>query len=359
MNIAFIINNWEKVNPSKSSTLRMIYESCLRGHRVGILYSQDFTIRNNVAYGLVKLLKEESYSFNSFSSFHKKMKFEEKMVPINIFDAILLRKSPPIDSTMLNFLDSIKDEVFIVNDIDGIRKSNNKLYTSSFHDPHNEFIPKTFVSKNITYLKNVIQGFSADKMILKPLDGFGGSGVIIIEKSAYKNLNSLLDFYVNGERGKNYVIVQEYIPEADKGDVRILMLNGEPIGAYNRIPSPEDNRSNINAGGSAASYKLSKDELRICKNIGQKLLKDGIYFAGIDTIAGKLIEVNVLNPGGIVNINKMNKVQLEKNIIDFVERKADEITDSFTQKEYRISRRKNSKEEVINHFLNNFPEKAD
>ena len=352
MNVAFIIDEWESLNPSKDSSLRMIQECCLRGHRVGILYPHNLTIRDNVTHGFVRLLKKESYSFTSFASFHKKVEFEEKMVPINIFDALFLRKDPPVDSIMLNFLDSVKDEVFIVNDIDGIRKANNKLYTSSFHDPHNEFIPRTFVSKNTDYLKGVIQNYPADKMILKPLDGYGGSGVIVIEKSARKNLNSLLDFYINGKTGKHYVIVQEFIPEAEFGDVRVIMLNGEPIGAYNRVPSSEDNRSNISAGGSAVKHKLSTDEVRICRKIGKKLVQDGIYLAGLDIIAGKLIEVNVQSPGGIVNINKLNKAKLQCEIIDFVEDKVQEIKDFFQQKEFRLNRRKIYKQEVSHEKLN-------
>ena len=347
MNIAFIIDEWETLNPAKDSSLRMIHECCLRGHMVGILYPNNLTIRDNITYGFVKVLKRESFALNNCVSFYKKVQFEEKMVPINIFDALFLRKDPPVDTIMLNFLDSVKDEVFIVNDIDGIRKANNKLYTSSFHDPNNEFIPRTFVSKNTEYLKNVIENFDADKMILKPLDGYGGSGVIVIEKSASKNLNSLLDFYINGKTGKHYVIVQEYVPEADSGDVRVLMLNGEPIGAYNRVPSAGDNRSNISAGGSAVKHKLTKEEIRICRKIGKKLVQDGIYFAGLDIIAGKLIEVNVQSPGGIVNINKLNKVKLQKNIIDFVEDKVQEITDILNQKEFRIRRRNTFKEEVF------------
>ncbi len=346
MNVAFIIDEWESLNPAKDSTLRMIHECCMRGHVVGILYPHNLTIRDNIAYGFVKMLKGENLVPNNFSSFHKNMKFEEKMVPINVFDALFLRKDPPVDSIMLNFLDSVKDEVFIVNDIDGIRKANNKLYTTSFHDPNNEFIPRTFVSKNAHYLKSVIENFEADRMILKPLDGYGGSGVIVIEKSARKNLNSLLDFYINGKTGKHYVIVQEYIPQADQGDVRVLMLNGEPIGAYNRVPSAEDNRSNISAGGSAVKHKLTSEEIRVCRKIGKKLVQDGIFFAGLDIIAGKLIEVNVQSPGGIVNINKLNRVKLQKSIIDFVEDRVGEISDFFNQKEFRLNRRKVFKQEV-------------
>lgn len=347
MNIGFIIDEWDGLNPAKDSTLRMIHECCARGHNVGILYPYNLTIRDNITYGFVKVLKKESYALNSFASFHKKMKFNEKMMPINAFDALFLRKDPPVDSIMLNFLDSVKDEVFIVNDIDGIRKANNKLYTTTFHDPEDEFLPKTYVSKNTEYLKGIIEKSTEERMILKPLDGYGGSGVIVIEKSASKNLSSLLDFYINGKTGKHYVIVQEYIPEAENGDVRVMMLNGEPIGAYRRVPSETDNRSNIHAGGTAQKYILTDHDLKMCRRIGKKLVQDGLYLVGLDIIAGKLIEVNVQSPGGIVNINKMSKNKIEKNIIDFVEEKVQEIEDFFNMKEFRLNRRRIFKKEVF------------
>jgi len=331
MNIGFIIDEWDGLNPAKDSTLRMIHECCARGHNVGILYPYNLTIRDNVTYGFVKVLKKESYALNNFASFHKKMKFNEKMMPINAFDALFLRKDPPVDPIMLNFLDSVKDEVFIV----------------TFHDPEDEFLPKTYVSKNTEYLKGIIEKSTEERMILKPLDGYGGSGVIVIEKSASKNLSSLLDFYINGKTGKHYVIVQEYIPEAENGDVRVMMLNGEPIGAYRRVPSETDNRSNIHAGGTAQKYILTDHDLKMCRRIGKKLVQDGLYLVGLDIIAGKLIEVNVQSPGGIVNINKMSKNKIEKNIIDFVEEKVQEIEDFFNMKEFRLNRRRIFKKEVF------------
>ena len=158
-------------------------------------------------------------------------------------------------------------------------------------------------------------------MILKPLDGYGGSGVIIIEKSAMKNIRSLLDFYINKDRGQsNYVILQEYIEGAEEGDVRILMLNGQPIGALRRRPAEGDARSNISAGGTVEKYKMTKADKILCAKIGEKLVKDGIYYAGLDLINGKLIEVNVMSPGTITDINKLNKVKLQEKIIDYLEK---------------------------------------
>ena len=155
---------------------------------------------------------------------------------------------------------------------------------------------------------------------MKPLDGYGGRGVIVVEKTAMDNIKSLLEFYINKSKGEsNYVILQEYVEGAENGDVRVLMLNGKPIGALRRIPAKGDIRSNISAGGSVERYKLTKKDIVMCEIIGEKLVKDGIYFAGLDIISGKLIEINVLSPGTIADINKLNNVKLQENIIDFLE----------------------------------------
>jgi glutathione synthase len=171
-------------------------------------------------------------------------------------------------------------------------------------------------------------------MILKPLNGFGGSGVILIEKSAMNNINSLLDFYINaGDGESNYVILQDYIEGADKGDVRILLLNGEPVGAMKRVPGRDDHRSNVSAGGSVQKHTLSKEEKALCRQIGPKLVKDGLYFVGIDVIGGKLVEVNVMSPGGITYINKVykNKRKVEEKVIDFLESKVVDKLNKFNR----------------------------
>ncbi len=155
---------------------------------------------------------------------------------------------------------------------------------------------------------------------MKPLNGFGGEGVIVIEKSASESFRSLLEFYIGGGNDKsNYVILQEYVEGALEGDVRILMLNGEPIGAMKRIPADNDVRSNIHAGGHEVKHVLSKEEKSLCKHIGPKLVRDGLFFVGLDVINGKLIEVNVLSPGGITRINRLNRVKLQADVIDFIE----------------------------------------
>lgn len=341
MNICFIIDPWEEINPQEDSTLRLIHESLIRGHNVGILYPWSLTIRDSNTFGFVRMIKKQDKYSNNFSTFHKKVELNKQLLPISGFDAIFIRTDPPIDQIMLNFLDSIKDHTFIVNDIDGLRKANNKLYPASFEDPKNEIIPVTYVSKSKNYLKEVIKNSPKDKMILKPLDGFGGSGVIVLERDATQNINSLLDFYISGKRDGNYVIVQEFIEGAEEGDTRVLMLNGEAIGAYRRIPAQDDIRSNIKAGGSAKKHTLTKQEKLICKKVGPKLVADGLFFVGLDIIKGKLIEINVVSPGGITRINKFNRTKIQSTVIDYVEQ-------VISHKEKAIKRKRSHKKLIEN-----------
>ena len=312
---------WERVIPSQDSTLRIIHEAVKRGYEVSITHPFNLTIRDSITLSLCKQISLGKKLTSSITSFYKTVKFNSEMCPLKEFDVIFMRDNPPLDGLVLNFLDSIKDDVFIINAIDGLREANNKIYTAAYFDPERKLIPATYVSKNIDYLLRIIEESENDKMIMKPLDGYGGSGVIIIEKSAMKNIRSLLDFYINRDRDhSNYVILQEYIEGAEEGDVRILMLNGKPIGALKRVPIKGDVRSNISAGGSVEKYKLTKEDKILCEKIGEKLVRDGIYYAGLDLINGKLIEVNVMSPGTITDINKLNKVKLQEKIINYLEK---------------------------------------
>lgn len=330
MNICFLMYPWEDIKPDTDSSLTLIHECAKRGHGVAICTPSNLTIRNSVTNAFCTILNRMEKVPSSYKTYYKKATTREEMLPLAGFDAIFMRANPPLDPLMLNFLDSVKDDVFVINSVEGMREANNKLYTAVFEDPNNEIIPVTHVSKNKNYLIKTIEESSADKMILKPLNGYGGSGVILIEKSAMGNINSLLDFYISKSDGSSdYVILQEYIEGAEKGDVRILMLNGLPIGAMKRIPGEKDHRSNVTAGGSVEKHKLTQAEKILCKKIGPKLVKDGLYFVGIDVINGKLVEVNVMSPGGITYINKVSKVKLQEKVIDFLESKVLEKNASF------------------------------
>ncbi len=325
MKICFIMYPWENINPKQDSTIRIVHECVRRGHEVSITYAQNLTIRDSITLSFCRTIISSGKVSNSMSMFHRTIKFENNMLPLKDFDVIFMRDHPPLDGLVLNFLDSIKDDTFIINAIDGLREANNKIYTAAYFDPEKTIIPTTHVSKNIDYLLRIIMESQNNKMIMKPLDGYGGSGVIIIEKSAMHNIKSLLEFYINKSTGEShYVILQDYIEGAENGDIRVLMLNGKPIGALRRKPAKGDIRSNISAGGSVERYRLTKKDKALCDSVGKKLVQDGIYFAGLDIIEGKLIEVNVLSPGTIKDINKLYNTKLQMKIVDYLERVIEE-----------------------------------
>jgi glutathione synthase len=322
MKICFLMYPWERVTKG-DSTLRMIHESVKRGHEVAMVTPERLSIRDSITMGNFEVFTTNQKVSSSVSSFRENCEKTFKFLPLAEFDVVFMRANPPLDPFVLNFLDSIKDDVFVMNAVQGLREANNKIYTAAYYDPDQEFIPKTYVSKDVNYLQQIIEETDQEQMIMKPLDGYGGKGVIIIEKSASKNIKSLLDYYVNnsGKDGKSqYVILQEFIEGAEKGDVRVFMLHGEPIGALRRVPSKGDVRSNISAGGTTEKYKLSKEEIRVCRKIGVKLVRDGLFFAGIDLIGTKLVEVNVLSPGAVTEFNRLNKTKLQIKIIDYLEK---------------------------------------
>ncbi len=343
MHIGFLIEDWANMEPGKSSTLLMMQECMQRGHKVSVLYVRNLTVRNNVVYAFIKRVRLPASGKvpEQVASFHKRCTLEDKMLPLHVLDLIFIRKDPPIDPITYNFLDSVKDLTLVVNEVDGLRKANNKLYTTTFHDPDNEFLPITHVSKNKDYLLRMIEESEHDRMILKPLDGSGGRGVIVLEKRARMSVNSLLDFYIDG--GRNYVILQEYIEGADKGDVRVLMLNGRFLGAYNRQPAEGEFRANIQTGGSAHRYKLTEAQKRVVRKVGPKLARDGLFFVGLDMIGEKILEVNVCNPGGITNINRLDKVRLQRQVVDFLEDKVNERHQDSLELHDRLERRHQSR----------------
>ena len=346
MNYLFIMYPWERVKPLNDTTLRLIHETVDRGYTVALTVGANLTIRDSTPMAFCKVFEKGKVT-KQIPAFYKGAKFKEQMLPLAGFDVIFMRANTPLDSIVLNFLDSVKNDVFIINSIEGLREANNKLYTAAFHDPKKEIIPVTHVSKNKEYLQRVIKESNADKMIMKPLNGYGGSGVIVLEKGADKNISSLLDFYINtGKDDSSYVIIQEYVEGADQGDIRVLMLHGEPIGAMRRVPAEGDARSNLSAGGTYQKHTLNKAEKRLCKVVGQKLVKDGLFFVGLDLIEGKLIEVNVLSPGGITYINKLNKTNLQKKVIDYCD---DTVKSKETSSVRRGELRKTVRDAQFNH----------
>jgi glutathione synthase len=162
-------------------------------------------------------------------------------------------------------------------------------------------------------------------MVVKPLQRFGGEGVIKVSNRDQENLNSLINYYVKDSKRypeREQIMVQEFVNSVkSKGDVRILLLNGEIMGAYRRTPQKGDFRTNVHAGATVHRHKVTETEKDLCLAIKNRLIEDGLYFVGIDVIGDKLVEINCVSPGGIPRINRLDGVKLEKKVIDFIENK--------------------------------------
>jgi glutathione synthase len=229
-----------------------------------------------------------------------------------------MRKDPPFDMKFFfaTHLLSLVDErkCLVVNHPRGLRDANEKLYALNFP----ELIPETLVSSDIGQLRQFMKEVGGE-MIIKPLDGCGGSGVFYLNQKD-RNTNALLETATSN--GRAPIMAQRYIPEVRKGDKRIMVLDGEPLGAILRVPRDDETRSNIHVGGRVVKTALTARDREICQVMAPSLKKLGLYFAGLDVIGNYLTEVNVTSPTGVQEINAMNKVQLESQIFDFIEKKA-------------------------------------
>lgn len=322
MDIAFLMDPLQEIDPTWETTSHLMYECNQRGHSVYFLEPHDLYIRDNQVVARMRnitVLPGLSMAAYWDALIDCLIKDELIFETVADLDALFLRKDPPIHYQVMEFLGPLCDRVFILNRPLGQIYGNSKVYTLNFPD----IIPMTHISRDPQRLRRVIDTFGGD-MIIKPLQGHGGEGVIKVSNRDPENLNSLINYYVRAGRPypqREPIMVQAYL-EAVKttGDIRILLLNGEVIGAMNRRSVSSDFRTNVHAGGEVFYHELTPAQEAICETIRPRLIKDGLYFVGIDVIGDKLIEVNCVSPGGIPRINALTGNRLETRVIDFIER---------------------------------------
>ena len=238
---------------------------------------------------------------------------EAELTDLSTLDVVWLRQDPPFDMAYLTttyLLDRIHPATLVVNNPTEVRRNPEKLYIAQFPD----LIPPTLVSRD----KAAIRAFREKHrdIIVKPLYGNGGWGVFHIAPGD-ENLNTLLEMHMAASREP--LVVQQYIPAVRQGDKRIILIDGEPKGAINRVPPDGEARSNMHAGGRPEPCTLNKRDLEICAAIGPDLRQRGLIFAGIDVIGGYLTEINVTSPTGLQEIRRFDGVALEQDIWDAIE----------------------------------------
>jgi glutathione synthase len=236
------------------------------------------------------------------------------------FDLVLMRKDPPFDlpyyfATLM--LERLRGRVRVVNDPRGLRDANEKLYALNFP----QLIPPTLVARGQAALLDFMHR-QGGEMIVKPLDGCGGAGVFHVSASD-RNTHSILE--ASTDFGKKAVMAQRYLPEARQGDKRILLLDGEVLGAVLRVPREDETRGNLHVGGTPQKSELQPREREIVEAVAPRLRADGLWFVGLDVIGGFLTEVNVTSPTGVQEIDRLEgrsgSDRLEARVVDWLEKR--------------------------------------
>lgn len=333
MEIAFLMDNLKKIDPAWETTSYLMYECNQRGHNVFYFEPHDLYIRNNEVVARMRNISvTPNCTLGKYWAEVIECLEQDDLIfeTVTDLDVLFLRKDPPLIYQVMEFLGPVNDKVFMVNNIQGQINGNSKVYTLNFPD----ITPATHISRDPKRLKKIIDDFGGD-MVIKPLHGHGGYGVIKVSNRDQENLNSLINFYIDSNKPYNErhpIMVQEYLKSIKTdGDIRILLLNGEILGAMQRKSVSGDFRTNVHAGAKTFKHVVTKKEIEICKNIKDRLINDGLYFVGIDIIGDKLVEVNCVSPGGIPRINLFDNVKLEKKVVDFIESKISKPKNNVTR----------------------------
>jgi glutathione synthase len=228
-------------------------------------------------------------------------------------DVVFQRKDPPVDveyATATQML-ALCRRALVLNRPEGILAANEKLYTLHFHD----LMPETLVAREIPRFVDFLARLGGE-MIVKPLHGKGGEGIFHVRHDD-RNLFSILE-QVTGF-GARWAMAQRYLPEIRQGDKRILLVDGEPLGALLRVPAEGETRANLHVGGKAVKAALDEADRRIVERVAPWLRRDGLFFVGLDVIGGRLTEINVTSPTGIQEMNALDGVRHEERILERVE----------------------------------------
>jgi glutathione synthase len=295
------------VNIDADSTFRIGLEAEARGHSL-FYYTPDklaFEEGRVTARGWPVTLRREKGNHVSYG--------EETTVDLGTFDVVWLRQDPPFDMgyiTTTHLLEMIHPRTLVVNDPFWVRNSPEKLLVLQFP----QLIPPTTIARDL----DTIRAFKArhGDIILKPLYGNGGAGVFRLDPND-RNLASLHELFTSMSREP--LIVQKFLPDVAKGDKRVILVDGEPVGAINRVPQAGETRSNMHVGGRPEKIGLTARDLAICATIGPVLREKGQIFVGIDVIGDYLTEINVTSPTGLQELERFDGTNAAARIWEVIE----------------------------------------
>ena len=309
LRVALQMDPIEQVSINADSTFRIGLEAQERGHSL-FQYTVDrlMYVEGRIrAVGRPVTLRREQGNHVSFGDWQD--------VDLEDFDVVWLRQDPPFDMgyvTSTHLLDRVHPQTLVVNDPFWVRNSPEKLMVLDFPD----LTPPTLIARDVGAIRAFRERHG--DIIVKPLYGNGGAGVFHLRPND-PNLSSLMEMFAGINREP--VIAQKYLPAVVKGDKRIILVDGEPVGAINRVPAEGEARSNMHVGGRPEKINLTDREREICLRLGPVLREKGLIFTGIDVIDGWLTEINVTSPTGIQELERFDGVNAAALIWEAIERR--------------------------------------
>jgi glutathione synthase len=300
--IAFIIDPIGGLDPTHDSSVAMMEAACDQGHEVWITQQSQLSIKAGVAWATMQQVQLYPVQLVDGHWVAPTPWFSLGAIvhqPLVMMQAVFMRSDPPVNTAYLYttyILDAVDPaKTLVLNRPQGIRDANEKIYALQFAAS-----PTTIVTQDKAVIREFLDTHGA--AVLKPLGGKAGEGILFLEPDD-RNFNSLIE--ISTLQGQLPIMVQAYLPAAKQGDKRIILLNGEPIGTVNRVPTGSDFRGNMAVGGRAEASPLTSRDREICAEVAPKLIRDGLYFVGIDVIGGYLTEVNVTSPTGIREADRL------------------------------------------------------
>ncbi len=322
MKLAFIIDPIHQLDPGHDTSVALMESAQLLGHEIWVTQINKLNVLDGKAHAVlqhVELVPVQLVDGRWLAASPWYKLGTSILTALETMDAVFMRTDPPVNDAylyatyILDYVDPRK--TLLINHPQGIRQANEKMYALQF----TEAIPDTIVTSD----KAVIRQFVAAKgeTILKPLGNKAGEGILFLHLGD-RNFNSIIE--LSTHQGQIPVMVQTYLPQAKEGDKRIILLNGEPIGALNRLSSTTDFRNNMATGGTVAQTRIIPREEEICVQLSDNLRQNGLIFVGIDVIGGYLTEINVTSPTGIREIDRLDGTRLGDQVIRWVEESASE-----------------------------------
>jgi glutathione synthase len=309
LKVAVQMDPIESINIDADSTFALMLEAQARGHALWHYHVRDLAL----AGGRV-LAQAQPVTVQRARGAHWSFGPAEELDLAQV-DVVLMRQDPPFDMayiTATHILEHIHPKTLVVNDPAAVRNAPEKLFVTHFP----ELMPETLVTADRRQIMRFRERHG--DIIVKPLFGNGGAGVFHLRPDD-PNLNALVEMFT--ERSREPLVVQRYVPDVRQGDKRIILVDGEAMGAINRVPAAGEARSNMHVGGRPEPTTLTDREREICARIGPELKARGMIFVGIDVIGGYLTEINVTSPTGLQEIARFDGVHLERAIWDAIEAK--------------------------------------